>query len=44
MNGLKNRRIQDILPTAADGLAGFPDAIAAVFPVIINPGSRQYGN
>lgn len=29
---LKNRGIQDILIAAIDGLAGFPDAIASVFP------------
>ena len=32
LNGLKNRGVQDILIAAADGLAGFPDAAAAVFP------------
>jgi transposase-like protein len=32
MNGLKNRRGADILLAAVDGLTGFPDAIAAVFP------------
>jgi transposase-like protein len=32
MNELKNRGIQDILLTAVDGLTGFSDAIAAVFP------------
>lgn len=29
---LKNRGVADILITAIDGLAGFPDAIASVFP------------
>jgi putative transposase len=29
---LKNRGVQDILIAAVDGLKGFPDAIAAVFP------------
>ena len=32
LNGLKNRGVQDILIAAADGLTGFPDAAAAVFP------------
>jgi transposase-like protein len=32
MNELKNREAQDILLSAVDGLTGFPDAIAAVFP------------
>jgi transposase-like protein len=32
MNELKNRGVQDILLAAVDGLTGFPDAIAAVFP------------
>jgi transposase-like protein len=32
MNELKNRGVRDILLAAVDGLTGFPDAIAAVFP------------
>jgi transposase-like protein len=32
MNELKNRGVQDILLAAVDGLTGFPEAIAAVFP------------
>ena len=32
MNGLKNRRIRDILIACVDGLTGFPQAIEAVFP------------
>jgi transposase-like protein len=32
MNELKNRGVKDILLAAVDGLSGFPDAIAAVFP------------
>jgi putative transposase len=32
MNGLKNRGVQDILIACVDGLAGFPEAIAAAFP------------
>jgi len=32
LNELKNRGVQDILLTAVDGLSGFPEAIAAVFP------------
>jgi transposase-like protein len=32
MNELKNRGVLDILLAAVDGLTGFPDAIAAVFP------------
>ena len=32
LNGLKNRGVQDILIAAVDGLTGFPDAVAAVFP------------
>jgi len=32
MNELKTRGVQDILLAAVDGLTGFPDAIAAVFP------------
>jgi transposase-like protein len=32
MNELKNRGVQDVLPAAADGLTGFPEAITAVFP------------
>jgi transposase-like protein len=32
MSELKNRGVQDILLAAVDGLTGFPEAIAAVFP------------
>jgi transposase-like protein len=32
LNELKNRGVRDILIAAVDGLTGFPDAIAAVFP------------
>lgn len=32
MNGLKNRGVQDILIACVDGLAGFPQAIEAVYP------------
>jgi transposase-like protein len=32
MNELQNRGVQDILLAGVDGLTGFPDAIAAVFP------------
>jgi transposase-like protein len=32
MNSLKNRGVEDILIACVDGLTGFPDAIAAVFP------------
>jgi transposase-like protein len=32
LNELKNRRIEDRLIAAADGLSGFPDAINAAFP------------
>jgi transposase-like protein len=32
MKELKNRGVKDILLAAVDGLTGFPDAIAAVFP------------
>lgn len=32
MNGLKNRGVQDILIACVDGLTGFPEAIAAVYP------------
>ncbi|MDR0597819.1 MAG: IS256 family transposase [Treponema sp.] len=32
MNELKTRGVQDILLAAVDGLTGFPEAIAAVFP------------
>jgi transposase-like protein len=32
MNELKNRGVQDCLIAAADGLAGFPDAVNTVFP------------
>jgi transposase-like protein len=32
MNELKTRGAKDILLAAVDGLSGFPDAIAAVFP------------
>lgn len=32
MSELQNRGVQDILIAAVDGLVGFPDAIAAVFP------------
>jgi transposase-like protein len=32
MNELKNRGVKDILLAAVDGLTGFPEAIAAVFP------------
>jgi putative transposase len=32
MTELKNRGVQDLLIAAVDGLVGFPDAIAAVFP------------
>lgn len=32
LNELKNRGLQDVLIAAVDGLTGFPEAIAAVFP------------
>lgn len=32
LNGLKNRGVRDILIACIDGLTGFPQAIAAVFP------------
>jgi transposase-like protein len=32
MNELKNRGVQDILLAAVDGLTGFPESAAAVFP------------
>jgi len=32
MNELKTRGVQDVLLAAVDGLTGFPDAIAAVYP------------
>ena len=32
INGLKNRRVRDILIDSVDGLNGFPHAIAAVYP------------
>lgn len=32
MNGLKNRGVEEILIACVDGLAGFPQAIEAVFP------------
>jgi putative transposase len=32
MTGLKNRGVQDILIACVDGLKGFPDAIATVYP------------
>lgn len=32
INDLKNRGVEDILIACIDGLAGFPDAIAAVYP------------
>jgi putative transposase len=32
MNELKNRGVEDVLIAVADGLKGFPEAIAAVFP------------
>ncbi len=32
LNELQNRGVKDILITCVDGLAGFPDAIKAVFP------------
>jgi putative transposase len=32
MSELQNRGVQDMLIAAVDGLVGFPDAIAAVFP------------
>lgn len=32
LNELKNRGVEDILIACVDGLAGFPDAIKAVFP------------
>lgn len=32
MNGLRNRGVRDILISCVDGLAGFPEAIGAVFP------------
>ena len=35
MNELKNRGVDDILVAVVDGLKGFPDAIAAVFPQTI---------
>jgi putative transposase len=35
MNELKNRGVQDVLIAVVDGLKGFPEAIAAVFPETI---------
>ena len=35
MNELKNRGVQDLLIAIVDGLKGFPEAIAAVFPETI---------
>ena len=32
LNGLKNRGVKDILIACIDGLTGFPQAIAAIFP------------
>jgi putative transposase len=32
MTELRNRGLQDILSAVVDGLTGFPDAIASVFP------------
>jgi transposase-like protein len=32
MNELKTRGAQDVLLAAVDGLTGFPEAVAAVFP------------
>ena len=32
LNGLKNRGVEDILIACIDGLTGFPEAIAAVYP------------
>lgn len=32
MSSLKNRGVQDILIASVDGLTGFPEAIASVFP------------
>ena len=32
LNGMKNRGVEDILIACVDGLVGFPEAIAAVFP------------
>jgi transposase-like protein len=32
MNSLKNRGVQDILIASVDGLTGFPEAIASVYP------------
>ncbi|SSO24479.1 mutator family transposase [Acinetobacter baumannii] len=32
MTELKNRGVQDILVACVDGLKGFPDAIASVYP------------
>jgi putative transposase len=33
MNDLKNRGLNDILIAVVDGLKGFPEAIATVFPL-----------
>jgi putative transposase len=35
MNALKHRGISDVLMAVVDGLNGFPEAIAAVFPQTI---------
>ena len=35
MTELKNRGVEDILIAVVDGLKGFPEAIAAVFPLTI---------
>ncbi|MBC3803367.1 hypothetical protein GH808_02800 [Acetobacterium fimetarium] len=32
MNDLKNRGVEDVLIAGIDGLTGFPEAIAAVYP------------
>ncbi|WP_252512155.1 TonB-dependent receptor domain-containing protein, partial [Acinetobacter nosocomialis] len=42
MTELKNRGVQDILVACVDGLKGFPDAIASVYPHTVGQGAIRY--
>ena len=42
MNELKHRGVEDILIAVIDGLKGFPEAITAVFPMVVRLQHRVF--
>jgi putative transposase len=44
MTELKNRGVEDILIAVVDGLKGFPEAVAAMFPpTIVQTLAKRFG-